>query len=140
MAASAACRWFGSGPECAAYIDAGAGPAARGAVRLSAFPFGLLSILSIFASVGSICHDPARPARSAGPSTGLHDVLFATGDFNFGLAAQADPASELGADHLSWLAAAIIDARRHQAALFRLSWPDCTREGRRSSDFHCSQM
>src|SRR5207245_4478532 len=110
MAAGASYRWFGTGSQCATYGDAGARPAACRGARLSAFPFGLLSILPVFPPAGSLCHDAARPARSAGAPAGFHDVLFPASDFDIGRTAQAGAASELGTDHLSWPAAAILDA------------------------------
>src|SRR5256885_8391425 len=123
MAAGASYRWFGTGSQCATYGDAGARPAACRGARLSAFPFGLLSILPVFPPAGSLCHDAARPARSAGAPAGFHDVLFPASDFDIARTAQAGAATELGPDHLSWLAAATIDARSREAALFCLSRP-----------------
>ena len=127
MAAGIAPRQFDPRSQCAAYDDAGAGPAARQRIRLPAFPSRLLSVLAVLAPVDAVCDDAARPPRPAGAPAAVRHILVDARGVDLQFAATAGAAGRWVRTDPSRPAGKAAHAAAGQAALLRVSRPHCAR-------------
>src|SRR6202035_4690184 len=96
----------------------------RRGIRLPAFSSRLLSVLAVLATTDPVSDHPARPARFARASAGVHDIFIDPGDFDLERAAAAGAASQLDSHHPPRPAGEAIDAATGDPRLSGRAWPD----------------
>src|SRR3954453_13018392 len=95
----------------------------RRGVRLPPFPSRLLSVVAVLPAADAVPDHAARPARSAGASTGFQYLLEGPRRLDFERAAPAGAAGELGEDDPPRPARESADAEAGEAGITRRARP-----------------